>query len=208
MLDKNPHLLARTPQELPPEPSEAELAFARVLEREFGPELAAEVPMILRLLPDVATKYERKSTEGDLEGFCRYRLAKREIHKAQGPEEHFERVRLLNMMYERALEYLQNLSSETDYCDSIPKEELRKKTLRIIEHLDEALDTKIGDSISRELHRLYCFMTTRLKDSSIDFRQSALDVMTPLRQIYLGYLELELQADLEAYFELLLGKRE
>ncbi|MCB0319450.1 MAG: flagellar protein FliS [Bdellovibrionales bacterium] len=195
--------------------------FADYLVKQFGNEVAAEFPIISRVLPRVADDCQVPVLESDYETFCRARLAKREEYKERGPDEPFEQLRLLNMLYERALHYCDVMrrpefysgleaakSSEVDQSEDSPDEELdlavnaQEKLRAIVQHLDETIDNDVSGAIGVELHRLYDFMLSRLDDTDSLISERATEVSLTLREIYLGYLELEIRADAEDYFHL------
>ena len=80
----------------------------------YGEQVARELPLIESVLRRVASAGGIELGEGDLDCFCRNRQAKLNLHAQQKPEEEFERVRLLNMLYEGCLGFLKEAAKAQD----------------------------------------------------------------------------------------------
>ncbi len=174
----------------------------RAVSFQYGAEVEAEMGLIATVLPAVAAELGVSLHEGDFDAFCRQRLAKREYHKTQEPDEDFEQLRLLNMLYEKAIACLQYVAEPSAEQSEEDCSAQLAKAKAIIKHLMETLDMKGGGNISSELLRLYDYMLYTIDDEKIsDLAIRAKNVVVPLDKIYQSYLEIELRAHAEAYFQ-------
>lgn len=186
--------------------TEAELLFMRFIAQEFGSDIENESHLISRVLPSAASACNQELLEGDFQHFCRFRFEKRALHcekkSNQDTDDEFEPLRLLNMLYEKALEHLQHLEQaaleETLDCDD---SERLAKTRAIIAYLHNTLDSQSAPKIAANLSELYEFMLDQLDlpSKGQDFVPST--VLAPLREIYEAYLEIEIRSDSIQFFQ-------
>lgn len=164
----------------------------------YGEQVARELPLIESVLRRVAVAGGVELGEGDLDSFCRSRQAKLNLHAQQRPDEHFEQVRLLNMLYEGCLGFLKDAAKAQANGDAILAGDKAERASKIISHFIATLDHSKGGNISPELLRLYDFSLRHLHEARSEASGSKiLAVHAIIEKIYLGYLDVELQQDAE-----------
>ena len=164
----------------------------------YGEQVAREFPLIESVLCKVAATLNIDLGEADFDTFCRSRQAKLNLHSQQGPEEHFERARLLNLLYEGCLRFLKDAANAQTSGDTVVAVEKCKRAEGIISHLVATLDHSQGGTIATELFRLYEFSLAHLTEARSEQSASKfLEVHGIIEKIYMGYLEVELQQDAE-----------
>src|SRR5262249_583751 len=77
----------------------------------YGPKVALEEEMILRVIQKAAAARGIALLEGDLDSFFRQRREKIEQHSRQEADEDFERVRLLNMLFEGLIDFIKRAAA-------------------------------------------------------------------------------------------------
>lgn len=170
----------------------------------YGAQVAGEFELISETLCRLAAEKGVELTEADLDDFCRQRQAKLTLHAQQEPTEHFERVRLLNMLYEGCLSFLADAAAAFD-ADAIEAatDKLRRSS-KIIAYFAETLNHKVSGDISSKLLKLYDFAARHLEEANQSkSAEKVRAVHRIIKTIYSAYLEIELRQDID---QLLAGR--
>lgn len=188
----------RRPDQAPAAHPRAPATLVPDLAAIYGEQVSRELPLIESVLHRVAAAGGIELGEGDLDSFCRSRQAKLTLHAQQRPDESFEQVRLLNMLYEGCLGFLKDAENAQANGEAILAGEKAERASKIISHFIATLDHSKGGNISSELFRLYDFCLRHLNEARSEASTSKIfAVHGIIEKIYLGYLEVELQQDAE-----------
>lgn len=185
-----------------PSPDQKLISALRLV---YGTQVASEFNLISEVLCKVAKENGVQLNESDLDTFCRQRQAKLTVHAIQNSNDPFERVRLLNMLYEGCLSLLSDAIVGFDGRADLDAPEKLTRAREIISYLAETLNFADGGEISVKLLHLYEFSDRKIKEA-LRLKSATLvqTVQQTIRTIYSAYLEIEIRQDIQ----LLLCSRE
>jgi len=84
-------------------------------------------------------------------------------------------LELVVMLYDGAIRFLQEARDANERKDPWGRARSTSKALAIVDHLQNTLNVEGGESIARELDRIYDYMMTRLLDVTIKRDPSGLE---------------------------------
>lgn len=98
------------------------------------------------------------------------------------------RGRLIVLLYEGAIKFLEQAKRELDAENHVAKGEFINKALAIINELDACLDTESGGDVAANLRKLYQFMLRHLGEANIHRNpQQIQDVIDCLKDLNEGW---------------------
>ena len=181
---------------------------SRVVEM-YGTQVAHEYGLIEEVLLLVAKQRKVELDEGVLDAFCREREEKLSRSGQPTGDAEFDRMRVLNMLFEGCLRFLTISADAIDSGDVLLAAKKGKRALHLIDHLCETLNHKNGKkgvTLSKDLERLYEFghthLSAALEAESVKKKNTAKKIRKVhemIEKIYNTYLELEIRQDAEKF---------